>query len=106
MSAIRLARGFTGRDLILKFDGCYHGHSDHLLVKAGSGLATFGQPSSAGVPEAITSHTAVLSLNDEEALSDFFNKNGDKLAAVIIEGVPANNGLLIQSHGLYFFDFR
>jgi len=98
MSAIRLARGYTGRDLILKFDGCYHGHSDHLLVKAGSGLATFGQPSSAGVPEAITSHTAVLSLNDEEALSDFFNKNGDKLAAVIIEGVPANNGLLIQSH--------
>jgi len=98
MSAIRLARGYTGRDLILKFDGCYHGHSDHLLVKAGSGLATFGQPSSAGVPEAITSHTAVLPLNDEEALNNFFNKNGDKLAAVIIEGVPANNGLLIQSH--------
>ncbi|MCP4705579.1 MAG: glutamate-1-semialdehyde 2,1-aminomutase [candidate division Zixibacteria bacterium] len=98
MSAIRLARGYTGRDLILKFDGCYHGHSDHLLVKAGSGLATFGQPSSAGVPEAITSNTAVLSLNDEEALSEFFNKNGDKLAAVVIEGVPANNGLLIQSH--------
>jgi len=98
MSAIRLARGYTGRDLILKFDGCYHGHSDHLLVKAGSGLATFGQPSSAGVPEAITSNTAVLPLNDEEALNKFFNKNGDKLAAVIIEGVPANNGLLIQSH--------
>lgn len=98
MSAIRLARGYTGRDLILKFEGCYHGHSDHLLVKAGSGLATFGQPSSAGVPEAITSHTAVLPLNDEEALSNFFNENGDKLAAVVIEGVPANNGLLIQSH--------
>lgn len=98
MSAIRLARGYTGRDLILKFEGCYHGHSDHLLVKAGSGLATFGQPSSAGVPEAITSHTAVLPLNDEEALSNFFIKNGDKLAAVVIEGVPANNGLLIQSH--------
>lgn len=98
MSAIRLARGYTGRDLILKFEGCYHGHCDHLLVKAGSGLATFGQPSSAGVPEAITSHTAVLPLNDEEALSNFFIKNGDKLAAVVIEGVPANNGLLIQSH--------
>jgi len=98
MSAIRLARGFTGRDLILKFEGCYHGHSDHLLVKAGSGLATFGQPSSAGVPEAITSQTAVLPLNDDEALSGFFKKNGDKLAAAIIEGVPANNGLLIQSH--------
>ena len=98
MSAIRVARGFTGRDLILKFEGCYHGHSDNLLVKAGSGLATFGQPSSAGVPEAITSHTAVLPLNDEEALSNFFKTNGDKLAAAVIEGVPANNGLLIQSH--------
>ena len=98
MSAIRLARGFTKRDLILKFEGCYHGHSDHLLVKAGSGLATFGQPSSAGVPEAITSHTAVLPLDDEEALEEFFREHGDKLAAVIIEGIPANNGLLIQRH--------
>lgn len=98
MSAIRLARGFTKRDLILKFEGCYHGHSDHLLVKAGSGLATFGQPSSAGVPEAITSHTAVLPLDDEEALEQFFREHGDKLAAVIIEGIPANNGLLIQRH--------
>ncbi len=98
MSAIRLARGFTKRDLILKFEGCYHGHSDHLLVKAGSGLATFGQPSSAGVPDAITSHTAVLPLDDEEALADFFRDHGDKLAAVIIEGIPANNGLLIQRH--------
>jgi len=98
MSAIRLARGFTKRDLILKFEGCYHGHSDHLLVKAGSGLATFGQPSSAGVPEAITSHTAVLPLDDEDALEDFFKEHGDRLAAVIIEGIPANNGLLIQRH--------
>ena len=98
MSAIRLARGFTKRDLILKFEGCYHGHSDHLLVKAGSGLATFGQPSSAGVPEATTSHTAVLPLDDEEALEQFFREHGDKLAAVIIEGIPANNGLLIQRH--------
>ncbi len=98
MSAIRLARGFTGRDLILKFDGCYHGHSDHLLVSAGSGLATFGTPSSAGVPESITSQTAVLPLDDEEALENFFAEHGDKLAAVIIEGIPANNGLLIQRH--------
>ena len=96
MSAIRLARGFTGRDLILKFEGCYHGHSDHLLVKAGSGLATFGQPSSAGVPEAITSQTAVLPLDDESVLRSFFDKEGDRLAAAVIEGVPANNGLLIQ----------
>ncbi len=98
MSAIRVARGFTKRDLILKFDGCYHGHCDHLLVKAGSGLATFGQPSSAGVPDAITSQTAVLPLDDEEALQEFFAKHGDELAAVIIEGIPANNGLLIQRH--------
>ncbi len=98
MSAIRLARGFTKRDLILKFDGCYHGHSDHLLVKAGSGLVTFGNPSSAGVPEAITSNTAVLPLDDEDALEKFFAQHGDRLAAVIIEGIPANNGLLIQRH--------
>ena len=98
MSAIRLARGFTGRDLILKFEGCYHGHSDHLLVSAGSGLVTFGQPSSAGVPESITSQTAVLPLDDEEALEEFFAKHGDRLAAAIIEGIPANNGLLIQRH--------
>jgi glutamate-1-semialdehyde 2,1-aminomutase len=96
MSAIRVARGFTGRDLILKFEGCYHGHADHLLVKAGSGLATFGQPSSAGVPDSFTQHTAVLPLDDEAALSDFFSKSGERLAAAIIEGIPANYGLLIQ----------
>ena len=98
MSAIRVARGFTGRDLILKFEGCYHGHCDHLLVQAGSGLATFGTPSSAGVPDSITSQTAVLPLDDEDALEKFFKENGDRLAAVIIEGIPANNGLLIQRH--------
>lgn len=96
MSAVRVARGFTGRDLILKFEGCYHGHSDYLLVQAGSGAATFGQPSSAGVPEAITSQTAVLPLDDESALKKFFAEHGDRLAAAIIEGIPANNGLLIQ----------
>ena len=96
MSAIRVARAYTGRDLILKFEGCYHGHADHLLVKSGSGLATFGQPSSAGVPKAFSNHTAVLPLDDEPALQEFFAEHGDKLAAAIIEGVPANNGLLIQ----------
>lgn len=98
MSAIRVARGFTRRDLILKFDGCYHGHSDHLLVQAGSGLATFGQPSSSGVPKEVISQTAVLPLDDEEALEEFFDKHGDRLGAAIIEGIPANNGLLIQRH--------
>jgi glutamate-1-semialdehyde 2,1-aminomutase len=98
MSAIRVARGFTERDLIVKFDGCYHGHSDHLLVQAGSGLATFGQPSSAGVPKNMTADTAVLPLNDLKALTNFFNQHGDKVAAVIIEGIPANNGLLVQRH--------
>lgn len=98
MSAVRLARGFTGRNLILKFDGCYHGHSDYLLVSAGSGLVTFGQPSSAGVPENMTETTAVLPLDDEDALEKFFEDHGDELAAVIIEGIPANNGLLIQRH--------
>ena len=98
MSAVRVARGFTKRDLILKFDGCYHGHCDYLLVQAGSGLATFGHPSSAGVPDAFTSQTAVLPLDDEEALEKVFEQHGNKLAAVIIEGIPANNGLLIQRH--------
>ncbi len=98
MSALRLARGYTGRDLILKFEGCYHGHVDYLLVQAGSGLVTFGQPSSAGLPREITAQTAVLPLDDEEQLEKFFHEYGDTLAAVIIEGIPANNGLLIQRH--------
>ena len=96
MSAVRLARGFTGRDLVLKFEGCYHGHVDHLLVSAGSGPATFGQPSSAGVPRPFTENTAVLPLDGERGLKAFFEKHGDHLAAVVIEGIPANNGLLIQ----------
>jgi len=98
MSAVRLARAFTGRVLIVKFEGCYHGHADHLLVSGGSGLATFGQPSSAGVPEQVTSSTMVLPLDDEDALTAFFTKYGDRTAAVIIEGIPANNGLLVQRH--------
>ena len=96
MSAIRLARGATGRDLIVKFSGCYHGHADHLLVAAGSGLVTAGQPSSAGVPKAFAALTLVLPLNDEEKLKALFASQGDRIAAVIIEPIPANNGLLLQ----------
>jgi glutamate-1-semialdehyde 2,1-aminomutase len=96
MSAIRVARAFTGRDLIVKFSGCYHGHADHLLVAAGSGLATFGTPSSAGVPEAFTACTRVLPLDDEAAVEELFAREGLKIAAVIIEPVPANHGLLLQ----------
>lgn len=96
MSAIRLARAFTNRDLIVKFSGCYHGHADHLLVAAGSGLATFGRPSSAGVPAAFTACTRVLPLDDESAVRELFAREGGQIAAVIIEPVPANHGLLLQ----------
>ncbi len=95
-SAIRLARGCTGRDLILKFEGCYHGHVDALLVEAGSGLATFGIASSAGIPAAAARDTIVLPLDDEEALDQAFRLHGGRLAAAIIEPLPANNGLLVQ----------
>ncbi len=96
MSAIRLARGCTGRDRALKFRGCYHGHVDYLLVEAGSGLATFGAASSAGVPQAFTRLTSVMPLDDLDLLEAFFEERGQELACVAIEGVPANNGLLIQ----------
>jgi glutamate-1-semialdehyde 2,1-aminomutase len=96
MSAIRVARAFTSRDLIVKFSGCYHGHADHLLVAAGSGLATFGTPSSAGVPKAFTECTRVLPLDDEAAVEELFSREGSRIAAVIIEPVPANHGLLLQ----------
>ncbi|MBN4072493.1 glutamate-1-semialdehyde 2,1-aminomutase [Crocinitomix catalasitica] len=96
MSGIRLARGFTGRDKIVKFDGCYHGHADSLLVKAGSGLATFGTSSSAGVPDSFSAETIVLPLNDEEALQACMSQHGAEIACIIIEPVPANNGLLLQ----------
>ncbi len=96
MSAIRLARGYTKRDKILKFEGCYHGHSDSLLVKAGSGLVTFGETSSAGVPKAFADETIVVALNDEAALQKAFDEFKDQIAAVIIEPIPANNGLLLQ----------
>ena len=96
MSAVRLARGATGRKLIVKFEGCYHGHADYLLVKAGSGLATFGMADSAGVPEEFASTTLVLPLGDPAALNKIFEERGKEIAAVLIEGVPANAGLLIQ----------
>jgi len=96
MSAVRLARGATGRDLIVKFSGCYHGHVDYLLVAAGSGLATFGQPSSQGVPAEFAALTRVLPLDDIPAAEKLFAAEGDRIAAVIIEPVPANNGLLLQ----------
>ena len=96
MSAVRLARGATGRERIVKFEGCYHGHSDGLLVKAGSGLATLGTPDSAGVPPAIAALTHVLPLDDERALEHLFERHGKEIAAVVIEPLPANAGLLVQ----------
>ncbi len=96
MSAIRLARGYTGRNKVIKFEGCYHGHVDHLLVKAGSGLVTFGESSSAGVPKSFVDETIVISLNDKEAVKAAFAEFKNEIAAVIIEPIPANNGLLLQ----------
>ena len=97
MSAIRLARGFTGRDLIVKFEGCCHGHSDSLLVKAGSGLLTFGNPSSGGVPADFTQHTLVLQYNDVQQLADTFKELGDKIACVILEPIAGNMNLIKPS---------
>ena len=96
MSALRLARGFTGRGKVIKFEGCYHGHVDSLLVKAGSGLATFGTPDSAGVPAPFTGETIVVALDDEDGLRKAFADHGGDIAALILEPVPANNGLLLQ----------
>ena len=96
MSAIRLARGYTGRNKILKFEGCYHGHSDSLLVKAGSGLVTFGETSSAGVPESFVKETIVVPLNNKAAIEQAFAQFKDEIACIIIEPIPANNGLLLQ----------
>ncbi|GAB3934164.1 glutamate-1-semialdehyde 2,1-aminomutase [Mucilaginibacter myungsuensis] len=103
MSAIRLARGYTKRDKILKFEGCYHGHVDALLVKAGSGLVTFGETSSAGVPKSFADETIVIALNDKDALQKAFAEFKDQIAAVIIEPIPANNGLLLQEGGFLQF---
>lgn len=96
MSAIRLARGATGKSKIIKFEGCYHGHVDSLLVKAGSGLVTFGVGTSAGIPESFAKETIVLPLNDPELLESTLQTHGHDIAAIIIEPIPANNGLLLQ----------
>jgi glutamate-1-semialdehyde 2,1-aminomutase len=97
MSAIRLARGFTGRSKIVKFEGCYHGHGDALLVKAGSGALTFGNPSSAGVPPEVAAHTLVLDFNNIAQLEDTFQKIGDELAAIIIEPIAGNMNYVAPS---------
>lgn len=99
MSCIRLARGFTGREKIIKFEGCYHGHVDSLLVKAGSGALTHGQPDSAGVPSALAELTVALPFNDVTALRSVFMAEGSKIAAVIVEPVPANAGLYLPREG-------
>ena len=102
MSALRLARGYTGRDLIIKFEGCYHGHADSLLVKAGSGLLTFADstqnaPSSSGVPQDVVKHTLVLPYNDVAAIEEVFKKQGDQIAAVILEPIAGNMNLIQPS---------
>jgi len=94
MSAIRLARGFTGRPKLVKFEGCYHGHSDSLLVKAGSGLLTFGNPSSAGVPAEFVANTVVLEYNNLQAVEDAFASMGDEIACIIVEPVAGNMNLI------------
>jgi glutamate-1-semialdehyde 2,1-aminomutase len=99
MSAIRLARGFTKRDKIIKFDGCYHGHVDSLLVKAGSGALTLGQPDSAGIPAALAALTLALPFNDVAALRSAFEQNRGEIAAVIVEPIPANAGLILPEPG-------
>ncbi|MEP4078992.1 glutamate-1-semialdehyde 2,1-aminomutase [Haloferula sp.] len=99
MSAIRLARGFTKRDLIVKFDGCYHGHSDSLLVAAGSGALTHGEPDSAGVPKDFAQNTIVLPYNDADALTALFEEKGELIAAIIVESYPANAGFVLPQPG-------
>jgi glutamate-1-semialdehyde 2,1-aminomutase len=99
MTAIRLARGFTGRNIIVKFEGCYHGHADALLVKAGSGALTFGHPSSAGVPAETAAHTLVLAYNDIEAVRGAFQRQGAQIAGVIVEPVAGNMNLVLPAAG-------
>jgi len=99
MSAIRLARGFTGRDKIVKFEGCYHGHSDSLLVKAGSGALTLGEPSSPGVPAAVAEHTITLSYNDLDQVRDAFAAAGDQIACIIVEPVAGNMNCILPEPG-------
>jgi len=99
MSAIRLARGATGRDIVIKFDGCYHGHADTLLVAAGSGVATLGIPGSPGVPEAVAQHTVSLPFNDKDTFEKVMDEKGDKIACVIVEPVAGNMGMVQPADG-------
>jgi glutamate-1-semialdehyde 2,1-aminomutase len=99
MSAIRLARGFTGRDTIVKFEGCYHGHSDSLLIKAGSGALTFGVPTSPGVPQALAKHTVTLSYNDSEQVREAFRQLGEQIACVIVEPIAGNMNCVLPAPG-------
>jgi glutamate-1-semialdehyde 2,1-aminomutase len=99
MSAVRLARGATGRDLVIKFDGCYHGHADTLLVAAGSGVATLGIPGSPGVPEAVAKHTLSLPFNDIECIQNVMNDQGDQIACIIVEPVAGNMGMVPPADG-------
>lgn len=103
MSALRLARGFTGRDRVVKFEGCYHGHVDSMLVAAGSGALTHGKPDSAGVPEAFADTTICLPFNDQEAVEKIFTQEGENIAAVILEPIPANAGLIFPQQGYLQF---
>jgi glutamate-1-semialdehyde 2,1-aminomutase len=99
MSAIRLARGFTGRDTIVKFEGCYHGHSDSLLIKAGSGALTLGVPTSPGVPQALAAHTITLDYNDADQVRDAFRQMGDRIACIIVEPVVGNMNCVLPNPG-------
>lgn len=103
MSAIRLARGYTKRDKILKFEGCYHGHVDHLLVSAGSGALTHGEPDSAGVPSDFAKHTITVPFNMPEKVQEVFDLIGDEIAAIILEPIPANAGLIMPKEGFLQF---
>ena len=99
MSALRVARGFTGRDKIIKFEGCYHGHADSFLVKAGSGAITFGIPDSAGVPESLAANTLVAPYNDLEAVQALFNQNPSQIACVVVEPIAGNMGIVLPREG-------
>jgi len=99
MSALRLARGFTGRDLLVKFQGCYHGHADSFLIKAGSGALTFGYPDSPGVTQGTAKDTLIAQFNDLASVEEIFQKQGDKVAAIIVEPVPANMGVFLPEPG-------
>ena len=96
MTALRIARGATGRDKIIKFNGCYHGHIDSMLIKAGSGLAGTAEASSAGISKTVANETVILELGDKEAVEKTLSEGGNQVAAIIIEPLPANNGLLVQ----------